>query len=690
MNIKLKTACAVCILIGLITPGLSQNKQDSLSIEELVNMQFDEDELRKNLDNTKVEAASKSKENVRTAPGLMTVIDKQEINAFGGNSLTDILNRVIGMYVAGSYYFPNNLPTLRGDLQTHTASHVLILLDGRPLRESMYGGLDFPVLSSFPVDGIERLEIIRGPGSVLYGTNAFTGVINIITKQEQKDFSQASIKAGSFGATGVSFANAVTKKDFHLSTTINYFNQKGWDFNATDQRGVNKTQQYGQDNLGIGVSLNYKNLTVRSFLGKSDRDVMGDIPAWNLDGTFNRVNAYRNFVDIGYRMVHSDKSYSTVNLTLNTFSQRSNRDSRPAQYYSNDGLVEFTHFMKPTTKLNIITGALSTLVTGEADGTNTTTNEPYFIVPAYSDVRFAGYLQTDYQLTKSVKLIAGAQLNKIPNLALDFDPRLGAIFTITPELGIKTLYGSAFKTGAANELYSNVPNTLYGNSTLLPEKVTTTDLQLFYQKSTYQFSVAAFQSNQTNTVIRKRFSELPDVPQQGTNASANYYINLGTLQMRGLEAEAKIFPVQDLMITATYAYQENINNKDQVNTTTIPNNMVKVGVSYPFAKGLTLGVFNSYFSPPADVIHSQTDLAQAQLRILANPEQGEFNLMTINLNADFRKLFKLTDSPSIILNVFADNLLDQSFYYPEFSRRGINSLPAYNGRAFYVSLGVKF
>ncbi len=693
-SFQIKRIVILCALVLVIYPGMAQEnadkKSDSLSIDELVNMQFDEDQLRKNLDNTKVEAASKSKENIGTAPGLMTVVGKQEISAFGGNSLTDVLNRVIGMYVGGSYYFPNNLPTMRGDLQTHTASHVLILIDGRPLRESMYGGLDFPVLSSYPLDAIERLEIIRGPGSVLYGTNAFTGVINIVTKQEQRDFSQATIKTGSFGTTGVSFINSISKNDFHFSTTINYFNQKGWDFNATDQKGVNKTQQYGQDNLGIGISASYKNLSIRSFLGKSDRDVMGDVPTWNADGTFNTVNAYRNFVDIGYKLNHSAKQYSTINLTLNSFSQKSNRDLRPAHFYSNDGLLEFTHFIKPNPKLNIIIGALSTLITGQANGTNATTNVPYFIVPSYSDVRLASYIQADYRLSKAVKIIGGGQINKVPGQSVDFVPRIGTIINITPELGFKGLYGSAYKTGAASELYSNVPNTLYGNTNLLPEKVSTTDLQIFYQKSTYQFTVSAFQSDQTNTVIRKPFSQLPDVTQQGTNPGANYYLNLGTLQIKGVEVEAKVFPVQDLMITTSYAYQENKNGKGQTNTTTIPNNMIKVGVSYAFAKGLTLGLFNSYFSTPGDVINSQTDLTVAQQRVLANPVPSEFNLLTANLNTDFKKLFNLKNTPSIILNVYADNLLDQKYYYPEFSRRVINSLPAYSGKAFYVSLAVKF
>ncbi len=682
----------IAFLIGcsLSTAIAQDNKADTLTIDELVNLQFDEDQLRKNLDNTKVEAASKTKENTGTAPGLMTVIDKQEIAAFGGNSLTDVLNRATGMYVAGSYYFPNNLPTIRGDLQTHTASHVLILIDGRPLRESMYGGLDFPVLASYPLDAIERLEIIRGPGSVLYGTNAFTGVINVVTKREQRNSTQASVKVGQLGTTGVSFTNSVVQKDLTFSTTINYFNQKGWDFTATDQKGITKTQSYGQDNLAINISANYKNLSIRSFLGKSDRGVFGDIPTWNADGTFNAVNAYRNFVDIGYKINHSETQYSTVNLTMNSFSQKSNRDLRPAQYYSNDGLLEFTHFIKPNPKFNIVLGMLGTLITGEANGTNSTSSLAYSIVPAYSDVRFASYVQTDYKVSSLLKVIAGGQVNKVPGQSMDFVPRLGAIINFTPDFGFKALYGSAYKTGAASELYSSVPNTLYGNSGLLPEKVTTTDLQLFYQKSTYLLTASVFESDQTNTVVRKPFSQLPDVAQQGTNASANYYTNQGSLQLKGAEVEAKVFPVEDLTITATYAYQESVNNKNQFNTTTIPNNMLKAGANYAFAGGLSVGIYNSYFGKPADVINTQTDAVTTSQRVIANPVPAAFNLMTLNVNVDFKKLFKMDKSPTVLLKVYADNLLNEKYYYPEFSRRVINSLPAYSGRAFYVTLSAKF
>ena len=134
----------------------------------------------------KVTTASKNADKLQDAAAIMSVISSQEIESYGALTLTDVLNRVTNLYMTGSCYFPNNLAGLRGDIQVHTSSHVLILIDGRPCRESFYSGVDLAVYNASPVAGIERIEIIRGPGSVLYGSNAVSGVINIIIKHKDE------------------------------------------------------------------------------------------------------------------------------------------------------------------------------------------------------------------------------------------------------------------------------------------------------------------------------------------------------------------------------------------------------------------------------------------------------------------------------------------------------------------------
>jgi outer membrane receptor protein involved in Fe transport len=123
----------------------------------------------------KVTTPSKRAETPVEAPGVFSVITADEIAGFGANSLFDVLERAPSVQTLGSSLFPRNLAVMRGDLRSLFDDHVLILFDGRPIRESINGGVDSPFFTAFPVEMIERIEIVRGPGSVLYGTNAFVG-----------------------------------------------------------------------------------------------------------------------------------------------------------------------------------------------------------------------------------------------------------------------------------------------------------------------------------------------------------------------------------------------------------------------------------------------------------------------------------------------------------------------------------
>ncbi|SFB70737.1 Outer membrane receptor for ferrienterochelin and colicins [Flexibacter flexilis DSM 6793] len=663
---------AYATFLGQMT-AYAQTDTTQADLQKLLNIDFEDTQVRKSLDATKVESASKSKENLADAAGLLTVIDRQEMAAFGGNDLSDVLNRVVGMYMAGSYYFPNNMATIRGDLQTHTASHVLILIDGRPCRESFYGGVDLAIFNTFPLEALERIEIIRGPGSVLYGTNAFTGVINLIMKQEHKNVTKVSTQVGSFGTVGASLLQSQQKEDFKLTSAVRYFNQQGWDLTATDAKGVTKTVNYGQQNLSVSMLGSYKKISFRGFYGNSLRDVIGEKPEWPSDGTTNKLNTYRAFADIGYRHDFSSKWYATHNFTLNGFSQRSVRSDRPVHFFSNDGLLEVTHFIRPTEKVNIVAGLLATRLTGRGDAVDKNTNQPTEFVKAYDEWRGAAYVQADYRPSAHLKLIAGAQANKVPSFQADFAPRWGLIANLNEATGIKVLYGNAFKSASQSERYSNISSNV-GNPNLVPETVGTFDAQWFYQDLNYQLAVGYFNSHQKNTLVRKTINGIA------------YYFNEGTLNSQGVEVEAKIMPTQQLTLTLSSSYQENKNDKGWYNMNTTPNATVKGGVSYRTTNGLAVSVFDSWFSKPATLRNADTGADVTT----PNPTAQAFHLLSANVSVDFQQLFDTKKIPALNLACYADNLLNEKIYTPEFSRRNINSLPLRGGRAFYFTFAVKF
>ncbi len=130
-----------------------------------------------------VTTVSKKAENPLDAPGIISVITADEIATFGASNLIDVLQRIPNLFVFDSPTFTATGVSLRAGATQHLNNHVLYLINERPLRESQNGGFHSDINLLFPVELIERIEVIRGPGSDLYGSNAFSGTINFITKK---------------------------------------------------------------------------------------------------------------------------------------------------------------------------------------------------------------------------------------------------------------------------------------------------------------------------------------------------------------------------------------------------------------------------------------------------------------------------------------------------------------------------
>ena len=150
------------------SPNVSPLDLATMSLEEL---------LRIN-----VTTASKKSESLFDAPAIMVVLTESDLHSYGGRSLVEVLDRTTSVFFMGNQENLQGALTMRGDATLGANNHILVLVNGRPIQESTHGGMIHPFLRSFPLASVKQIEIIRGPGSVLYGTNAYVGVINVITK----------------------------------------------------------------------------------------------------------------------------------------------------------------------------------------------------------------------------------------------------------------------------------------------------------------------------------------------------------------------------------------------------------------------------------------------------------------------------------------------------------------------------
>jgi outer membrane receptor for ferrienterochelin and colicins len=144
---------------------------DSLTVQELRDYYGDE---------TFITIATGSRKPIYRAPAVATVITAEEIKAMGARSLDEVLETVAGLHVAPSPL--NRLDSIYSIRGIHSGfnPHTLVLMNGIPVTNLFNGGR--PILFRYPVSSISRIEVIRGPGSAVYGADAFSGVINIVTK----------------------------------------------------------------------------------------------------------------------------------------------------------------------------------------------------------------------------------------------------------------------------------------------------------------------------------------------------------------------------------------------------------------------------------------------------------------------------------------------------------------------------
>src|SRR6187401_1647230 len=163
---------AVCVSALFSSPLYAQELDSLLNISAFTA----ESDLQKQL-NQSTKVASGVALTTRETPGIITLITSEEIQNSGARDLTDVLRLVPGFDVLQDLQFVMGIG-LRGSWANE--GKVLVMMDGQPFNELLYQTV--AIGNRFPVDAIERIEIIRGPGSAIYGGSAEYGVINIITK----------------------------------------------------------------------------------------------------------------------------------------------------------------------------------------------------------------------------------------------------------------------------------------------------------------------------------------------------------------------------------------------------------------------------------------------------------------------------------------------------------------------------
>jgi outer membrane receptor protein involved in Fe transport len=618
-----------------------------------------------------VTTASKAAESPFEAPGIISIVTAEEIRRFGARTVQALLNRVTGIYLYGSYFYPTNRLSLRGDLAGHYDNHVLVLINGRPFRDSMYDGLNMNFYQAFPVSAIDHIEVIRGPGSALYGTDAFVGVINVITRKGDDQGAAATAGGGSFGTvySDASYGLGRDDSDLKASIAVGYHKERGWEYTATDETigpsVANKDSDYmGSERFGGYVNLSYKEFSIDAFLSHSENDMLGVLPIWPMQKIDDHQ---RYFVDGQWSHAFLENLSLTTNVTYNfqEFDFRMD-DPGPANHIvtsrANSLLGEISSRFSPFESVHLTGGVVADYKWGHQDNTGGLPDD----IPSYSDLWWSGYFQAIVDTIDRVRLIGGVQWNKTPGRPSHWVPRTGVVVSITDRIGLKALYGQAYRAPSAFERDVNAPGIILGNPDLDPETAQTLEAELNYHSEGIQASLSYYYTLEDDLIIRS-----------GTGPTPQNF-NQGELTIQGIEFDWKYAVTKELYLTGSYRYQWN-KDDETTDVTLVPNHMFKIGASYSSPQGFLIGAFYSFLSQPEHL-----DVFPV------NPDPKAWHLLELNLELDVNPLMGMEIPFDPIIKIRGTNLANQKMDFPEFVRRNLNSLPQAGGAAGFADLTLRF
>lgn len=471
-----------------------------ISIDELLNMSMT--------------TSSKTSFTPRETPGIVSVVTAEDIKVSGARDLIDILQTVPG------FSFGYDLDGVIGISSRGNWGHegkVLILVDGQEFNEGMYSTMQFG--NHIPVDQIEKIEIIRGPGSSLYGGYAELGVINITTK------SAKTIKGVEVYGTEGAYSDIISRtsvglnfgkklNDFEIDFKSFYANgtRSNIDFTDISDDTYDMSDGYSDyQTVNMNLGLKYKDLSTRFIFDDYIPNTTGyDIP--------ERNRFHNLYGELKYNIKPSDKLQITPSVNY--------KNQMPWWLSAEDWFYKKSYSQikagvdlvyQPTEKIDVIGG-----VGYKYDFAEDKDPDPE--VTFYNgkkEVSFntlSFYVQANLK-TKITNFFVGTRFDNHSEVGSSFSPRVG-ITKAYDKFHYKLLYSNAFRTPSFENINLN--------EDIKPETTNVLELELGYKLNDNMFITA----NIYNIVINDPITYVWDI-----DADEEYYYNQDKTGSRGYEFE---------------------------------------------------------------------------------------------------------------------------------------------------------
>jgi len=614
-----------------------------------------QDEMQWLEEETFVVSASRVKENIKKTSASVNVIDEEMIEVSGIKNISELLNTVPGISVTQGNIFFNEIE-VRG-IKDFTSKQVLFMIDGHSIDALLLNGGAAPILDKISLDNIKRVEIVKGPASALYGANAFTALINIITK-DAADINGVIVnsKIGSYNTKEI---NLLYGKQFDELSLVANINVKDTDGNKVyvkqDRANKSATNNPYLKQLTANIKVNYKDFYMNSmYLKRDDGEHFG--PLGEI-ATENDPKLDYLFIETGYNKQITEK----LNLSTRLYFDKYKFDNYwhlltiPADLKMKNSLtnekngIESLLTYKVNTKLTSILGAtyekhkqydVETIV-NSVNLSNTSNT----FAPNVNRNMWALYTNNIYDLSDNIRLTVGIRHDNYSDFGSNTAPRGGLSWQINNNNILKAIYGEGFRTPTFAESY-NASAVIQGNTNLTPEKVKTYELS--YENS----SIANL--NSKITYFNNNFDNL--IIQSGT-----IYINQGETSSEGIEIETKYDLTRGSYLMANYTYQK---AKDKINNTDLADIAKHKG-----------NIFFNYKINKFLNINNHIELRGKMKRITGDNRADVAGYALVNVSMQLKNFYKNLELKATINNLFDKEAYDPSrvgFTVDDYEKEGRN------------------
>lgn len=676
------------LVVGLLAFGglVGASMADDEVVDELLRLYGSEEFIS---------IATGYRQPVSKAPAVASIIDSHEIRRSGATDIDEVLELVPGLHVSRNHQGYNPIYTFRG-IYSDFNPQVLMLVNGIPLT-NVFTGNRSNTWFGMPVEAIQRVEVIRGPGSAIYGADAFAGVINIITKSgKDLDGLEVGGRHGTFDTTDFFTTYGKDWGDSSLGIVLEASKTNGSDRKIRadaqsyldDLTGTSASLAPGSLNLqreSLDLRLDYRwqNLVVRAgYQGRFNAGTGAGVVQALDDG--NEFRSERFNADISYEIqellpsLSANLSASFLHTTqeidgnLTLYPRGSTgpfiddngqplfdvfpegvignpevyeRHTRVNANFHYEGLrnhdlslgMGFYHgdLYKVRESKNYCTNPESCDYILGRGGIVDVSDTPYIFLRESDRRNFYVYLQDIVKLANDWELTAGLRYDHYSDFGETLNPRVALVWSTSNRLSTKLLYGEAFRAPAFTETRNINNPAAIGNPNLDPETIRSLELAFDY-KPFYELS----------TVFNTFYYEWEDIIQFVPGVEGNTAQNAGQQTGYGFELEAKWSLSTTFSLMGQFAWQRSTNKRTDRDVPNAPQRQLLLQANWNFHPDYNL---NAQANWVMDRAREESD---------PRPEVDDYVLVDLTLRRS--GLWRNTDLALIVKNLFNEDAREPS------------------------------